>query len=400
MAVTPVPSTPYECVCAVLDGRALDRLPFVTRLNLWHTGVLRSGTLPARFRDMTLQQLHCALRVGEEKYVPAYGLRLHGVTVTARFRGQLIYRESAPLLTSFPALSELAVENRPGTTEIELATAAGRLRVSWEALPEIVATGTRSYKKDHLIKSAEDYHTVEHILERAEIVPQVEEYRREQAMMDGYGLAIPMPGRIPFQQAMLEYLGEIPLFYALHDEPARVQSLLDMLDRQVVEVIHSLADLGAPYVEFSDNLQGTMTNPRLFARYCLTAYQRYADLVHGIDSKLGSHTDGNLKPLLHLLPGSGLDVCESFSPAPLTDLTLEEAWHAWRGKPIIWGGIPSPILEPATTEDQFRAYVDGLLDLVGAGPMILGVADMILCNNSIDRVAYIAERVEGQALSA
>ncbi|HEY5473166.1 MAG TPA: hypothetical protein VIK32_08245, partial [Candidatus Limnocylindrales bacterium] len=81
-------------------------------------------------------------------------------------------------------------------------------------------------------------------------------------------------------------------------------------------------------------------------------------------------------------------------------LTLEEAWHAWRGKPIIWGGIPSPILEPATTEDQFRAYVDGLLDLVGAGPMILGVADMILCNNSIDRVAYIAERVEGQALSA
>jgi hypothetical protein len=392
-----VMSTPYERVCAVLDGRTPDRLPFITRLNLWHTGVLRSGTMPTRFRDLTLSQLHRALRVGEEQYVPAYGLRLHGVTVTARFRGERIYHERAPLLTSFPALSELAVEDRPGATEIELATTAGRLRVSWEALPEIVATGTRAYKRDHLIKCEEDYRTVEYILEHAEIVPQVEECRNAQAMMDGYGLAIPMLGRIPFQQALLEYLGEIPLFYALHDEPARVHRLLDLLDHQMIAIIRSLAGLGAPYVEFSDNLQGTMTNPRLFARYCLPAYQRYADLVHSMGSKLGSHTDGNLKPLLHLLPESGLDVCESFSPAPLTELTLAEAWQTWQGKPIIWGGIPSPILESSTTEDQFRAYIDRLLDLIGAGPIILGVADMILCNNSIDRVAYIAERVEGQA---
>jgi hypothetical protein len=398
LSIASVPSTPYERACAVLDGRSPDRLPFITRLNLWHTGVSRSGTLPARFRDLTIPQLHRALGVGEEKYVPAYGLRLHGVTVSARFRGEPVYCESAPLLTSFPELSELAVENQPGTTEIELATAAGKLRVAWEALPEIVATGTRSYKKEHLIKSAEDYQTVEYVLERAEIVPRVEECRREQAVMAGYGLAIPMLGRIPFQQVMLEYLGEIPLFYALHDDPARVQRLLDLLDHRVIEVIRGLTGLQAPYVEFGDNLQGTMANPRLFARYCLPAYQRYADLVHGMGSKLGSHTDGNLKPLLHLLPECGLDVCESFSPAPLTELTMEEAWRAWRGRPIIWGGIPSPILEPSMPEDQFRAYVDRLLDLVGNGPLILGVADMILCNNSIDRVAYIAEKVEGRVL--
>jgi hypothetical protein len=385
-------------VCAVLDGRVPDRLPFVTRLNLWHTGVMRSGTLPERFDGLSIPQIHRALGVGEQKYVPAYGLRLRGVTVTARFREEIIYRQADPLLTSFPDLSELAVEDQTGTTEIELATPAGRLHVSWEALPEIVATGTRSYKREHLIKSEEDYRAAEYILERAEIVPRIAEWRQEQAAMEGYGLAVAMLGRIPFQQVMLEYLGEVPLFYALHDEPASVQRLLDLLDRRVVEILRSLHDLGAPYLEFGDNLQGTMTNPRLFSRYCLPAYQRYADLVHGMGSKLGSHTDGNLKPLLSLLPETGLDVCESFSPAPLTELTLEQAWDAWHGKPLIWGGIPSPILEPSTPEEEFRAYVERLLDLVGNGPAILGVADMILCNNSIDRVAYIAERVEEHAL--
>ncbi len=31
----------------------------------------------------------------------------------------------------------------------------------------------------------------------------------------------------------------------------------------------------------------------------------------------------------------GLDVCESFSPDPLTECTFEEAWQAWQDGPII-----------------------------------------------------------------
>ena len=45
-----------------------------------------------------------------------------------------------------------------------------------------------------------------------------------------------------------------------------------------------------------------------------------------------AHVDGNLIPLLYLIPEGGVDVVESFSPAPLSRLTFEDAWNAWRGK--------------------------------------------------------------------
>jgi hypothetical protein len=39
-----------------------------------------------------------------------------------------------------------------------------------------------------------------------------------------------------------------------------------------------------------------------------------------------------------------------------------------------------------------------LLEIVGAGPIILGVGDLVMGNNLIARVQYIAEQVEAHAL--
>ena len=153
-----------------------------------------------------------------------------------------------------------------------------------------------------------------------------------------------------------------------------------------------------PYVEFTDNLESGITNPRLFTRYCLPAYRRYAEIVHRQGKKLGSHTDGNVRPLLKLLAESGLDVCESFSPAPLTPCTFEEAWETWRDGPIIWGGIPSPILEARTSEAAFREHISRLLATIGDRPIILCVVDLVMSINSIERIRYIAEQVEAHPL--
>jgi len=137
-----------------------------------------------------------------------------------------------------------------------------------------------------------------------------------------------------------------------------------------------------------------MTNPRLFAEYCLPAYQRYAGILHAQGKKMGSHTDGDLRPLLNLLTETGLDVCESISPAPLTSARFEDIWHAWRHGPIIWGGIPSPLLEERTSHTSFRDTVQRWLELIDGGPIILGVGDMVLGNNCIERVREIAQMVE------
>jgi uroporphyrinogen-III decarboxylase len=200
--------------------------------------------------------------------------------------------------------------------------------------------------------------------------------------------------RIPFQQALLEYLGEIPLFTAIYDQPRLLTRLIELLDQQLIEILQQLSGLDAVYVEFGDNLDGMMTNPNLFEKYALPYYQKYANLLHAQGKKAGSHTDGNLKPLLGLLAQSGLDVCESFSPAPLTECTFQEAWQQWQNGPIIWGGIPSPILEERTAEGEFREFMHQMLQIIDGRPIIVGVGDMVLDNNQIERVEYIAQAIE------
>ncbi len=144
-----------------------------------------------------------------------------------------------------------------------------------------------------------------------------------------------------------------------------------------------------------------ITNPRLFQKYCLGAYQAYVDPLHAQGKKVGSHTDGNLKRLVNLLPETGLDVFESFSPAPLTDLSFEDGWNAWQGKgPIIWGGIPSTLLQPDVPEDELHRFLEQMLELIGSTPVILGIGDMVMSNNLIERVRFIAERVENYAIPA
>ena len=66
---------------------------------------------------------------------------------------------------------------------------------------------------------------------------------------------------------------------------------------------------------------------------------------------------------------------------------------------MIWGGIPSPILEERTSDSEFKEYVHGLLTTIGTQAIIIGVGDMVLGNNLIERVRYIATQVEKHTLN-
>jgi Uroporphyrinogen decarboxylase (URO-D) len=388
----------HERMMAVLQGRKPDRHPFVTRLETWYKSHRRSGTLPECFKEMSLNDVHRAVGVGQLKFMVPYGLKLRGVEVSASFEGQTYYHEWEPVYENFPGLWDIVSTERAGETVSEIKTPVGKLHLRHVILPEGIYTGTDPYLKEHLIQSEEDYRTVEYILERAEYVPLYDKLAAEQTRLGDVAFIVPLPHRIPFQQVLLEYIGEINLFYALHDSPEKVRRLIDILDRQMVDFLHRLSEFNWPYVEFPDNLHGLMTNPRLFAEYCLPAYQRYTDILHAQGKKVGSHTDGDMKSLLGLLKESGLDICESFSPAPLTRCTFSEAWQAWQGGPLIWGGVPSPILEERTSEEDFWGYIQDVLDLVNGQPIILGVVDLFMRHNSIDRVQRVACELENRVI--
>ena len=378
---------------AVLRGEMPARLPFITRLEAWYKSHTRNNTLPEPLRGLTLDEVHAAVGVGRLKFSSPFGLRLRGVDVQATFNGEPHYHAHEPVIENFPGMWDIVPTDRAGETITELITPQGRLVLRHKLLPENVRTGTDPYLVRHLLQSDEDFPALEYILDRAEVVPLDQKVRDDEAQVGEHGLVVPLLYRIPFQQLLLEYLGETRLFAALHAKSARVRQLMDLLDLQMMQLIDSVATLDVPYVEFPDNLHGPMTSPRLFQEFCLPAYQKYCAALHAQGKKVGSHTDGNMKPLLGLLPLTSLDVCESFSPYPLTPCTFEEAWQAWEHGPCIWGGIPSPILEDRFTEGDFHAYLARLFELIDR-PIILGVVDLFMYHNSMERVLEIASWIE------
>lgn len=412
----------FQRVVDTLSGQKPDRLAFVDRLELWYSCHSRAGTLPEEFHQlgeehqpniislftvpvpghlkvMSLTEVHRHVGMGQQLQMILHARRLHGVELVLCHNGEEYYRQSDPVVEYFPRLFDKMQRDRPGETVAEFVTPEGTLTTRTFLSEENVAQGAVPMMKVHPVKGPEDYPAFEYIFEHAEFVPEFDQVADTQERIGEIGFVAPILNRIPFQQLALDHVGEVSFFYMLYDHPELVGKMMDLLDEVMMEDLRQISSYPGIYVQFDDNLDGMITNPRLFKTHCLPHYQRYTDNLHTQGKKVGSHTDGNLKRLLTLLGESGLDVCESFSPAPLTECTFNEAWQAWvESGPMIWGGIPSPLLEPQTTDADFRSYLDQVLLAAQQRPIILGIGDFVMPNNMIERVEMIATRVEELSL--
>ena len=395
----PQKMTIHQRLLAVLQGRRPDRIPLISRMDFWYNGLKYQGRLPAEFSGMPLAEVHRQTGFGQEEWFFPCALRLRGAELVIRHEGQEIFRQTNPEVTNFPSLWGMVPSDRPGTTDVEISTPVGKLTSRQKLLVESLESGAwRPMTVIHPIREEGDYRTCEYLLEHSEFVPRYEGYFQRDAAIGEGGFLVPMLNRTPFQCLLLDGLGEMAMFYALHDAPARVERLMGLLDEVNRHMLARLADFDVPYIEFCENVDASMANPRLFSKYLLPTYQGYAAILHAQDKKLGAHLDGNLKGLAPLIAESGLDVCESFTPAPQTACTFEEAWQFWQHGPLIWGGIPSCYLEARVSEEDFHSRVDELLALVGSRPVILGIADAVMPDNLAERLGWLVERVEAHRL--
>jgi len=391
--------TVRQRLLAVLQGHRPDRIPLISRLDFWYNGLRYQGRLPAGYSDLTLAEIHRRTGFGQEEWYFPCALRLRGAELVLMHEGREIYHQTDPEVTNFPSLWGMIPSDRPGVTDIEISTPVGKLSYRQQLLVESLESGAwRPLTVAHPIREEEDFRTCEYVLEHSEFVPRYAGYFERDAGIGEGGFLVPMLNRTPFQCLLLDGLGEINLFYALHDSPDRIERLLGLMDEVNCHILNSLADFRAPYVELCENIDVSMANPRLFKKYLLPAYQTYAGIAHTQGKKLGAHTDGNLKGLAPLLADCGLDVCESFTPAPLTACTFEEAWQSWQNGPLIWGGIPSYYLEERVSEEAFHRRVEEMLELIGTRPLILGIADAVMPDNLIERLAWLVARVEAHSI--
>lgn len=113
------------------------------------------------------------------------------------------------------------------------------------------------------------------------------------------------------------------------------------------------------------------------------------------DKCLAFHLDADSRLLLGLIRDAGMDVADTFATAPLAKCTLTDARKAWGEQIVIWGGLPSTLLEDGVSDEQFEKEMLDIFRAIAPGKaFILGVSDNIMPGARFDRLKRVREMVE------
>ena len=118
-------------------------------------------------------------------------------------------------------------------------------------------------------------------------------------------------------------------------------------------------------------------------------------LMHAHGKAVAMHADNDTSLILDLLERAGYDMLECFVTAPMVPLTLARAREILGNRVILYGGLPSLTFSPSFDEQSFREYVYQMLDIIAPGDaFVLGVADNVMPDSLIERVAWASEVVQ------
>ncbi len=357
-----------ERLLAILDRRPPDRIPWIPRLLLWYEARKRQGNLPPQWQGFSLRQVERALGVG----TPARDGRIYtvvqeGVEVETR-------REDGRQMTYYH-------------------TPVGTVRTVTRYSADLEAQGLPGRVEEFPLKGPADYRVWEWILEHTQWLPDYAAYAAYDAEIGADGLPMVAVGEVPFHEFLLDLAGYDYAFFQLADYTREVEHLLAvMTEVQRARQWPVIARSPARLLLHGLHLSSEFTPPPLFRRYILPYYQEFMPLMHAHGKAVAMHADNDTSLILELIEQAGWDMVECFVTAPMVPLTLQRAREVWGTRVIIWGGLPSLLLSPSVSEDEFRRYMFELLRIIAPGDaFILGVADNVMPDALIERVAWVSE---------
>lgn len=363
--------TDRERLLAILAGESPDRIPWIPRLQVWHTAHSRLGTLPERFRGLSLRQVEAQLGMG----APARDGRIFTVEQTGDV--------------------EVHQEQQGTATVTTYRTPAGTVATLHRRSVELEAVGIGSLEVEHMVKRPQDIAVIEYLVEHTHYRPTYEEYRTYEATVGDDGFPLVSAGDCPFHHFLQKLAGYQNGYLLLADYPDEVERLLATMEEIERESLWPIvAGSPAQLVLHGVHFDSTLTPPPHFARYITPYYQDFSELLHLHGKILAMHADNDSRLILRQIEEAGFDMVETFTTWPQATCTMEQARQAWGDRVIIWGGVPSVILEPAYSDEAFEAHMRQVFRAMAPGDaFILGVADNIMPGALLHRLERIAEMV-------
>jgi methylmalonyl-CoA mutase cobalamin-binding domain/chain len=381
-----------------VKGEMPDRLPFAPRLDLWYNANAAAGTLPAKHRGRTADEIARAEGWALHKVNPEYQKTRRPEENLHWALGILALKECV-FDYRFGGEIDIAVEGDGQRTTLVYRTPRGAIRTTVVYTEEMKRAGASNYWiAEHAIKDVRDYAALSYIFEHVELVPRFADFNDWQDSVGEDGLAVALAGRAasPMHHIQKYFLDPTDFYYHYHDHPKEMRALAESLETFFEQALASAADSPAKAIYWGANFDDMITYPRFFAREILPWIRKAAHRLESTGKYLFCHCDGENQGLLDLIRDSNMHVAEAVCPHPMTKVKIEEYYQRWGDKLTIFGGIPSILLlEESATGEEFQAYMAHLFEAVAPGTrMILGIADSIPPNAVFERIVRIGDMVE------
>lgn len=92
------------------------------------------------------------------------------------------------------------------------------------------------------------------------------------------------------------------------------------------------------FVAGLENFTAETIGPARYERFLLPVYKSYLPMLHEAGKIIGTHYDGKLASVKHLIAEAPMDLIESLTEPPEGDMTLAECRAAWPDK-LFWSNI-------------------------------------------------------------
>ena len=144
--------TERERIVSVLKREKPDRVPWATRLDIWHRSALRTGRLPDAYQNVDVMKIYEDLEIGKQSYFSVTKYKLNGVDIKVEFNGEIIHRESSPELSRFPKAASYVPQEKPGQTVVSFKTPAGTASVVFKTTDILLRGGAAPYLAKHFLE--------------------------------------------------------------------------------------------------------------------------------------------------------------------------------------------------------------------------------------------------------
>lgn len=398
--------THRERLLKIARGEMVDKIPFIPRIDLWHNAHELAGTLPEKYKGLSVEEIHRAEGWPLHKMIPEYLKPERPEDIIHRAIG--LYRlKEFPYDFEFSSDVEINIENKEDgdetMTHVEYHTPQGMISVRHGYTAEMKKSGASiTWVREPAIKGREDYKSLAHLFGNLKLKPAYERFAKwkndvgEDGIAVGQGLGIACTSPMHFIQKTLIRATEFYLHY--HDFYKEMRNLAEALESPYNQLIGILADSPCEAILWSGNVDDMITYPALYEKEFLPWCHRAADRLSPKGILLVTHTDGENMGLMDLLANSRMDIADAVTPYPMTKVKIEEYYDRWcrTDKLTIHGGIPEMfLLKESTTREDLEDYLDHLFKVITPGKrLIASIGDTTPAGADFDRLLLIADRFE------